>query len=122
MLRIGILAAALALGACAATQETAQTPPADRDCFNTTAVAGYSYIDENHIGVTVGANRQYILTTMFNARNLDWTQAIAIRSTSNWICTGNGVGVELIGGQPQQTYPINRIERAPDTAPADQGS
>lgn len=122
MLRTALLAAALVLGACTTTQTAQTTPPTDRDCFNTSAVTGYSYIDENHIGVTVGANRRYTLTTMFNARDLDWTQAIAIRSTSNWICTGNGAGVELIGGQPRRNYPVNGIVRAPDETPPAQGS
>lgn len=121
MLRHAILAAALALGACA-TEQAATEPSADRDCFNSNSVTGFSYIDENHIGVSVGANRRYILTTMFNARDLDWTQAIAIRSTTTWICTGNGLGVEIIGGEPRRTYPINGIERAPDEAPPVQGS
>ncbi len=116
--------AALALGACASTEagETAAAPEG-RDCFNANNVSGYSYIDNEHVGVTVGANRKYILTTMFNARDLDWTQVIAIRSTTSWICTGNGLGVEVIGGNPRRNYPITAIERAPDEAPnADQGS
>ncbi len=120
MLRTGILAAAIALAACA-TQESA-TAPDGRDCFRADAVNGYSYIDSNHVAVTVGANRRYILTTLFNARDLDWTHAIAIRSATNWICTGNGLGVEIIGGDPRRTYPISGIERAPDEAPPDQGS
>lgn len=115
---------ALALAACAST-ETGDTAaaPEGRDCFNADNVSGYTYIDNQHVGISVGANRKYILTTMFNARDLDWTQAIAIRSTTSWICTGNGLGVEVIGGNPQRNYPITAIERAPDPAPnADQGS
>lgn len=116
--------AALALAACAST-ETAENaaPPEGRDCFNARNVSGYTYIDNEHVGISVGANRKYILTTMFNARDLDWTQAIAIRSTTDWICVGNGLGVEVIGGEPRRNYPITAIERAPDEAPnADQGS
>lgn len=118
------LLAALALAACASTEagDTAAAPEG-RDCFNADNVSGYSYIDAGHVGISVGANRKYILTTMFNARDLDWTQAIAIRSTTSWICTGNGLGVEIIGGEPRRNYPITAIERAPDEAPnADQGS
>ncbi|MEZ5995034.1 MAG: DUF6491 family protein [Hyphomonadaceae bacterium] len=114
-------AAALSLGACA-TQSATETANTPRDCFHADNVSGYSYIDANHVAVTVGANRRYILSTAFNARDLDWTQAIAIRSTSNWICTGNGLGVQIIGGQPQRNYPINGIERAPDAEPAVEGS
>ena len=124
MFRALAITALVALAACATEpggQATA-TAPADRDCFNADNVTGFSYLDENHIQLSVGANRKYTLTTMFNARDLDWTQAIAIRSHTNWICTGNGLGVELIGGDPRRTYPINEIARDPDETPPAQGS
>ncbi|MBY0562569.1 MAG: hypothetical protein K2P58_00180 [Hyphomonadaceae bacterium] len=122
MVRTALFATAALLAACTTPTETDQAAaPADRDCFNAQMANGFSYIDENHIDVRVSANRKYRLTTMFNARDLDWTQAIAIRSTSAWICTGNGLGVELIGGNPQRTYPVRGIERLPDDAPV-QGS
>lgn len=125
MLRTCLIAAALTLAACAtpesATQE-AGAAPAERDCFNSDTANGFSYIDDRHVRVTVGANRRYILTTMFNANDLDWTNAIAIRSSTGWICTGNGLGVEIIGGEPRRNYPITGIERAPDEAPPQQGS
>jgi hypothetical protein len=69
---------------------------------------------DNHIRVSVGAGRHYILTTNWNARDLVWTENVAIRSTTSWICTGNGLGVELIGGRPRRTYPIQGIEREPE--------
>jgi hypothetical protein len=124
MLRTCLVAAALSLAACATPESATETsaPPAGRDCFNSDNVNGYSYIDDRHVAVTVGANRRYVLTTMFNANDLDWTNAIAIRSTTGWICTGNGLGVEVIGGEPRRTYPITGIERALDEAPPQQGS
>lgn len=118
-MRLALVAAAFALTACATqASEEAAAPPAGRDCFNAGLVNGYNYIDENHVSVSVGANRKYILTTMFNAHDLDWTNAIALRSRMSWICTGNGLGVELVGGDPRRTYPISAIERGPDEAPA----
>lgn len=120
MVRAAFLAAAaFAVTACASpgAQEAA-----DRDCFHADMVSGYSYLDENHISVSVGANRRYVLTTMFNARDLDWTHAIALRSTTHLICTGNGLGVEIIGGEPHRRYPISAIERAPDEGPVVEGS
>jgi hypothetical protein len=125
MFRKGLfIVAALALCACATepSGDQAGATPGPRDCFNADNVSGYGYVDENHVTVSVGANRKYTLTTMFNARDLDWTHSIAIRSTSNWICTGNGLGVEIIGGEPRRNYPISAIERAPDEAPPVQGS
>lgn len=109
------------LAACAST-ETASTEAANgSDCFRAEMVSGYSVIDNSHIGIKVGASRDYVLTTMWNARDLDWTHAIAIRSSTGRICTGNGLGVEIVGGDPQRTYPISSIARAPDTEPV-QGS
>lgn len=118
MRRIAIAAALIALAGCA-TDPSADV--AGRDCFRSEQVNGYTVIDDSHIGLTVGAGRNYVLTTMWNARDLDWTQAIAIRSTTGWICTGNGLGVQLIGGDPQRTYEIVSIERGPEE-PAVQGS
>jgi hypothetical protein len=80
-------------------------------------------IDNNHVNIRVGANRNYVLTTSWNARDLNWAHAIAIRSSTGSICTGNGLGVEIIGGRPRQTYPVQAIERAPEPAAAEaQGS
>jgi hypothetical protein len=109
---------ALALGACASqVSQTAVSPSSDRDCFSSDMINGYDYIDEHSVAVRVGANRRYILTTEWNARDLNWEHVIAIRSTTNWICTGNGLGVTIIGGDPQRNYPVASIARAPE-APA----
>jgi Family of unknown function (DUF6491) len=101
------------LAACASSDSAQQTSATSNDCFRSEEVRGFNVIDNTHIGFRVGANRNYILTTMWNARDLDWTQAIGIRSSTGRICTGNGLGVELIGGEPRRTYPIVSIERAP---------
>lgn len=109
------------LAACASTEAGGQQTASSSDCFRSEQVSGYSVIDNDHVGLSVGASRRYVLTTMFNARDLDWTHAIAIRSATGRICTGNGLGVQLIGGDPQRTYPVSAIARAPDDNPA-QGS
>jgi len=108
------------LAACAST-DTADSQSAARDCFNSDQVSGYGVIDNHNISVSIGASRRYILSTTWNARDLDWTHAIAIRSSTGRICVGNGLGVTLIGGDPQRTYPVTQISRAPDDDPV-QGS
>lgn len=110
-------AAALALAACASTPadsgpQTAENAPG-QDCFRNDDIFGYGVIDEHSIDVRA-RGRHYIFSTNWNARDLDWTQAIAIRSTTGWICTGNGLGVEIIGGDPQRRYPVSSITRRPD--------
>jgi hypothetical protein len=120
-----ILTALLALwtlAACASSEDAGSQTASSRDCFNSEQVSGFNVIDNTHIGLRVGANRNYVLTTMWNARDLDWTQAIAIRSSTGRICVGNGLGVELVGGDPRRNYPIVSIERAPEDEPAVQGS
>lgn len=102
------------LAACASTDAPGNQSAATRDCFNSDQVSGYGVIDDHNISVSIGASRRYILSTTWNARDLDWTQAIAIRSSTGRICVGNGLGVSLIGGEPQRTYPVTQISRAPD--------
>lgn len=101
------------LAACASTDGASNQTASSSDCFQSDQVNGYSVIDNNHIKLSVGANRDYILTTLWNARDLDWTHAIAVRSATGRICTGNGLGVELIGGDPRRNYPVSEIARAP---------
>lgn len=110
------------LAACASTESSGQqTAISSSDCFRAEQVNGYDVVDNNHVRISVGANRHYILTTLWNSRDLDWTHAIAIRSSTGRICTGNGLGIQLIGGDPSRTYPVSEIARAPDDEPV-QGS
>lgn len=108
-------AAALTLAACSSTggeTQTASTAPA-QDCFRNDDIFGYGVIDDHNIDVRA-RGRHYIFTTAWNARDLDWTHAVAIRSTTGWICVGNGLGVEIIGGDPQRRFPVSSITRRPD--------
>lgn len=106
------IAGALALSACA-TESAAPRDTAARDCFFSDTVSGYNVIDDRTVEIRAG-NDRYRLTTLFNARDLDWTQSVALRSPTGSICTGNGNGVEIIGGQPRRTYPVQSIARAPE--------
>lgn len=122
MRRMGIAIAAMTLAACASNSRADQSAAAGNDCFRAADVNGYGVIDDRHVRITVGASRRYVLTTAWNAHDLDWTSAIAIRTATGRVCTGNGLGVELIGGNPRRTFPVVAIERAPDDAPAVEGS
>jgi len=123
MIRSALLAtAALALSACASTAtENADATPSGRDCFRAESVSGYSVIDEHNIRVTVGASRTYTLTTTWNVNDLDWSNAIALRSPTSWVCEGRTPGVEVTGGPLQRTFPIQSVTRDPPP-PAQEGS
>jgi len=113
MLRTGIFAALL-LAACASAGE--QSAGAGRECFRSESVSGFNVVDRNTIEIRVGASRRYLLTTTWPTTNLDFSQRIGLRSSTGSICTGSGVGVELIGGDPITSYPIQSIARAPERA------
>lgn len=118
MLRTTLLAGlALTLAACAAagTQTTASaTAPSGRDCFRNEDINGFNVEDENRVRIRVGANRNYFLTTDWNARQLSWSHVLAIRSQTGWICTGSPMDVRIVGSQPVRSYYITNIERGPD--------
>lgn len=117
MHRLLIAAAALALAGCAGTSAdsaSAGAAPTGRDCFRNADVSGYGVLGNNQVLVRVTSQREYILTTSFDARGLDWSQGIALQSPSVWICVGDGRGrVQVVGGDPPRHYPIDTIERAP---------
>src|SRR5215813_3868416 len=100
-----LIAAPLLIALAACVTQPAAAP--GRDCFTARSIQGYSIIDDHHVQVSITPGRAYILGTTWNARDLDWGQRIALRSRpSDWICTGNGVGVDVIGGEPRKRYPI----------------
>jgi hypothetical protein len=76
-------------------------------------VRGFNVVDDSHVELRVGASDRYILTTGWNARDLNWDERIGLRSSTGSICTGNGLGVEIVGGEPRRRFPVVEIERAP---------
>lgn len=124
MLRPLFAAAILLLSACAtdAAQPQQQASAGARDCFLSSQVRGFNPIDRNHIRISVGASDQYVLTTNWNAYDLQYAENIALRSTTGSICTGNGLGVDIIGPPNHQRYPVSNIARAPQAPAAPQGS
>ena len=71
------------------------------------------YYWQHRVRVHVSPSREYYLTINENVQNLDWNHAISIRSTMSFICTGNGLGVQVMGGDPPIPYQVINIERAP---------
>jgi hypothetical protein len=119
MLRTSFFALALLTAGCASDGAT-QTADNGRECFRSSQVRGYNVIDDSHVEIRVGANDRYVLETGWNARDLNWDNAIALRSSTGRICTGNGLGVDIFGGEPRRRYTVVSIVRAPE--PAEQAS
>lgn len=120
MIRIMLAAGAALLAAgCASTDQTASTAaaaPGGRDCFNARSVNGFGVIDARTVRVDVGANRAYALTLMSDARELNYNERLGIESDQNWICTGNGLGVQVhsIDRNFPRSWPVTAIARLPD--------
>lgn len=109
-----LMAFTVGLAACTTTAGQEASSSGARDCFRTEQVSGYEVIDEHNIRVRVGPARSYTLNTTWNANDLDWTNALALRSDTGWICTGNTRGgVEVTGGTLGRTYPIQTVTRDP---------
>jgi hypothetical protein len=87
-----------------------------QDCFPTRAINGYGLVDERTAYLTVG-NRHYLIRITGDSRDLDYNYAISVRSFSTFICTGNGLGVSLMGGYPPNPHQVLSIERAPPGEP-----
>jgi hypothetical protein len=119
MSRKYLLVALCALGACAtqeASTETASTPPAGRDCFLSSNITTQRVIDDEHIGVRAGS-RDYIITVRGNANDLKTGDPLVIDAHNGWICTGNGLGLNLSVADPLRPLFVTEIARAPETPP-----
>jgi hypothetical protein len=115
MLRIGLFALAALAAAC--TTPEGATAAGGRDCFRTAQVSGFNVIDRNNIEVRVSPSRRYVLTTNWPTHNLNFSEAVGLRTPTGFACVGDSVGVEIVGGRPVQRFPVQSIARAPEPTP-----
>jgi hypothetical protein len=114
-LTAALMAASAGLAPIATASAANETPR--QDCFPARAITGYGISGEHTAYLTVGT-RHYFLHINDSARDLDWDYSIRVRSLSTFICTGNGLGVQLMGGYPPISHQVVGIERAPPGEPA----
>jgi hypothetical protein len=124
-----VIAALVGLGACTSTgggdPHGGATAASNHDCFLAASVNGYNIVDDHTVRIDVGPSHHYLLATTWDAHELNWSEILVLRSRgSDWICTGNGLGVEVRGGRPPRTYPITSVTRepAPNRPPEAHGS
>jgi len=113
-LTAALLAASAGLAPVTTASAANESPV--RDCFPTRSISGYGISGEHTAYLTVGT-RHYFLHINDSARDLDWDHNIRVRSLSTFICTGNGLGVSLMGGYPPIPHQVVGIERAPPGEP-----
>jgi hypothetical protein len=112
-----LLISALFAGFAVSSAGADTAPASSRECFRGGEITGFNVIDDHSVRVTVSPSRRYVLSTTWDAHNLNWSENIALHSATGLICTGNGLGVEIVGGEPRQTYPVTGVARAPAPAP-----
>src|SRR6185295_13994753 len=93
-LTAALLAASAGLAPVTTASAANESPV--RDCFPTRSISGYGISGEHTAYLTVGT-RHYFLHINDSARDLDWDHNVRVRSLSTFICTGNGLGVSLMG-------------------------
>jgi Family of unknown function (DUF6491) len=112
MRTLALVALVAALSACATpNSETATSEP--RDCFRAADVSGYGIIDSDRVRVRIGPSREYYLTVQGGTRDLRFDETLGIDAGHSFVCTGNGLGVRVIGGDHDFPRPVTLIERAP---------
>lgn len=118
-MKYALLAAGLCLAACA-TDPVDASAANDRDCFYSSQVSGFNVVDDRTVKIDIGASREYLLTTNRSVNDLRRRESLGVRGSPNGlICTGNGLGVELFGGDaPNIPWAVTGIARAPAAAAA----
>jgi hypothetical protein len=121
-MKYALIAAGLALAACASDPAAQASEAGGRDCFRNDQISGFNVVGDNAVKVNVSPSRDYLLTVNHSAHQLETSEHIAIDAPgSGLICTGNGLGVNLRGGDvPGDRWVVTSIVRAPEeraTAP-----
>ncbi|UPT61839.1 MAG: DUF6491 family protein [Hyphomonadaceae bacterium JAD_PAG50586_4] len=107
-----VLACALSLSACASA-DADSTATADRDCFRPMDVSGFNVVDSDRLKVRVGPSREYFLTVQGGTREMRFDETLGIDAGHSFVCTGNGLGVRVIGGDHDFPRAVTRVERVP---------
>jgi hypothetical protein len=121
-MKYALIAAGLLLAACASDPGAQASNAGGRDCFRDSQVSGFNVVGDNAVKVNISPGRDYLLTVDHSAHQLATSEHIAIAAPpSGLICTGNGLGVNLRGGDvPGDRWTVTSIARAPEeraTAP-----
>lgn len=120
------IAAAIALSAAqtAAAETPAKAPDEEKSCFFVNQISGWNRIDDKTVRVTVSSKRQYDLTLMSPTFSGLHQEVIGIKADpSNYVCTGNGLGVSVITGEVAgpSSYPVTKVTLVPPVRKASAG-
>ena len=84
-----------------------------RQCFAAQQVSGFNAIGRDKVYVTVGARTHYELDVLATCMDIDWTNAVAIRtrSGSSWVCEGFDAELIVPGPTGLQRCPVLGVRK-----------
>lgn len=95
-----------------ATARSKVKPKEDRACFYASNIRGFSPVDDRVINIEVGANDDYQLQLMGACPNIDFANALIIRSrNSNFICAGIDADIIYQGPGGPQSCQVSSIRK-----------
>ncbi|MES1200594.1 MAG: DUF6491 family protein [Pseudomonadota bacterium] len=113
------VAAVFAAGCTTTAQSQTASAATSRDCFRNQDINGWSLIDPHTLRVEITPRRAYALTVQPDARDLNFTESIAIqaRGSDDWICTNdvNDIRISAHDTIPR-TWWVTKVERLPQPA------
>lgn len=112
-----LAAVMMSAGAWAQTEPPPEDPaPAEgeRDCFRPNQMSGWRLIDNHTMRIRINGTRVYALTTASSMRILRDDYSMALRGPSDWVCVGDGNGVEIRStGDFRRTWFVDSVTRMP---------
>ncbi|WP_114951111.1 DUF6491 family protein [Sphingosinicella terrae] len=96
--------------------DSASTRSGDRQCFLPGQVNGFHADDDDHVYVTVGANRIFRLELLGSCPDVDWQTRIGIRSRGggSWVCQGLDAEIVVPDRNFPRTCPVGNVRRLSD--------
>jgi len=121
--KIVLVSAVLLANACtaAAPQSAPRAVAGGRQCFNARSVNSFHAINDDAVIVTVGVNRYYLLDIIGTCPEIDWSQSVALRSTSGSSFVCEGLDAEFVVPSPSgvQRCPVVGVHpMSPEAAKA----
>jgi hypothetical protein len=108
---IAALAAAGLVASAAPAKERAPTAAAHQ-CFQLSAVSGYTHARSDRLYVHTGPGETYLFRTMGPCPDLGWSEAIALDpATAGPICTGIDVDLIVPSRIGPQRCPVSMIRK-----------
>ncbi|MBW8754909.1 MAG: hypothetical protein JF595_12305 [Sphingomonadales bacterium] len=112
VLRTIAVIAAAALVASAAPARERPRASGTRECFQLSAVSGYTHARNDRLYVHTGPRDTYLFKTMGSCPDLDWSEAIALDpATAGPICTGLDVDLIVPSTIGPRRCPVSMIRK-----------